>query len=583
MEQFSVRNSNIEEIAKRRIPLAIAVFITLLVISGALAVGLPAKYKSRAVILIEAQEIPQDLVRSLVTGFADQRIQVISQRVLTNSNLQAIIEKYNLYEDERQADPLEQVLENMRDDIGVQPIVADVVDQKSGKAIKATIAVEIAYSSKSPQIAQRVANELLSLFLNENLKHRTETADETLTFLDQETDKLRVEVADLEARLAEFKERNAGELPELMNLNTQLMNAREQDLLRLENQLQALEQQRVYLESEVAQQEPTTQLYDGTGQRVLAPADRLKILEAEYIPIVARYGDAHPDAVAMRKQLDSLRAFVGETGSASEIALSLQKKQAELVASEERYGKGHPDIMRIQREITALKERLDKANASAGIYTQAPTQTPDNPIYIQLKARLSATNTEIQSIRKQRDTIREQVAKFEQRLTNAPQVEREYRMLSRDYDIAQLKYQEVLAKRQEAKLAQSLESEQKGERFTLIEPPIVPEEPASPNRLAIGFVGFLLSVAGGVGGAAVAESVDSRVYGRNGVTRLLGVPPLAVIPLVENAATRRSRLRKKLMLAATVLLAFGFALLGIHLFFRPVDVLFYQVLRTIGI
>ncbi|MBX9695766.1 MAG: lipopolysaccharide biosynthesis protein, partial [Cyanobacteria bacterium] len=293
-------------IIKRHMSLALTTGFILLLLTAALALGLPSYYKSKAVILIEAQEIPQDLVRSLVTSYADQRMQIIAQRVLTNSNLTTIIEKYNLYVSKREREPLETILEDMREDITMEPVSADVMDPKQGKAVKATIAFELAYENRDPVIAQRVASELVSLFLNENLKQRTETSTETLDFLTAESEKLRKEVATLESKLATFKKGNVERLPELTNLNLELINRNEQQMTQLDGQLQSLQQQRVYLESELAQQKPTTLLISETGERILGPADRLKVLESEFVPLAARYGANHPDVVAKRKEIDSL-------------------------------------------------------------------------------------------------------------------------------------------------------------------------------------------------------------------------------------------------------------------------------------
>ncbi len=104
MEEALTFRPNYGEIIKRRLPLSLIIGVVLLVATVALTFGLPSVYKSRSVILIEAQEIPQDLVRSLVTSFADQRIQVIAQRVLTNANLSNIIQKYDLTRTSERAD-----------------------------------------------------------------------------------------------------------------------------------------------------------------------------------------------------------------------------------------------------------------------------------------------------------------------------------------------------------------------------------------------------------------------------------------------------------------------------------------------
>lgn len=580
MELASTISPNYMEMIRRRLPSGLLVFALFLLVALGLALGLPAIYKSRAVVLIEAQEIPQDMVRSMVTSFADQRLQVISQRVLTNSNLGGIIQKFDLYQAERKKNPLEVVLQKMRKDIIVAPISADVVDPKQGKAVQATIAFEMSYQNRSPEIAQRVANEIVSLLLNENLKQRTETSTDTLGFLSAEAEKLGATVSELEQRLANFKKTNSESLPELSSLNLELMNRSEADISALDGQLRSLDQQRVYLESELAQQKPVTQLVSETGERILGPADRLKVLESEFVPLAARYGDKHPDVMAKRREIESLKAQVGAGNSGSELALRLQRAQADYGETLKKYSPDHPDVKRLARQVDSLQAELAKAGRSAPAV--ASGASPDNPAYIQLKARLDATAGDIASLQSQRATLKAKIANLEQRITSAPETEREYRGLARDYEIAQRKYQEVLAKKQEAELANNLESKQRGERFSLIEPPMIPEQPSKPNRMMIGLLGLFLSLGAGVGAGALLESIDSRIYGRAGVVRLLGVPPLAVIPVLDTEETENKKRSRWLVAAASVVLVLIAAAVVIHLVLIPLDVLFFRVLRVLG-
>ena len=580
MELASTISPNYMEMIRRRLPSGLLVFALFLLVALGLALGLPAIYKSRAVVLIEAQEIPQDMVRSMVTSFADQRLQVISQRVLTNSNLGGIIQKFDLYQAERKKNPLEVVLQKMRKDIIVAPISADVVDPKQGKAVQATIAFEMSYQNRSPEIAQRVANEIVSLLLNENLKQRTETSTDTLGFLSAEAEKLGATVSELEQRLASFKKTNSESLPELSSLNLELMNRSEADISALDGQLRSLDQQRVYLESELSQQKPVTQLVSETGERILGPADRLKVLESEFVPLAARYGDKHPDVMAKRREIESLKAQVGAGNSGSELALRLQRVQADYGETLKKYSPDHPDVKRLARQVDSLQAELAKAGRSAPAV--ASGASPDNPAYIQLKARLDATAGDIASLQSQRATLKAKIANLEQRITSAPETEREYRGLARDYDIAQRKYQEVLAKKQEAELANNLESKQRGERFSLIEPPMIPEQPSKPNRMMIGLLGLFLSLGAGVGAGALLESIDSRIYGRAGVVRLLGVPPLAVIPVLDTEETENKKRSRWLVAAASVVLVLIAAAVVIHLVLIPLDVLFFRVLRVLG-
>lgn len=583
MEEALSLGMNFGTVVKRRMPLGMSVALALLLLTAGLALGLPSYYMSRAVILIEAQEIPQDLVRSLVTSYADQRMQIIAQRVLTNSNLTTIIEKYNLYPDERERDPLETVIEEMREDISMTPVSADVMDPKQGKAVKATIAFELAYENKDAALAQRVASELVSLFLNENLKQRTETSTDTLDFLTAETEKLRKEVAGLETKLAEFKKGNVERLPELTNLNLEMINRTEQQITQIDSQIQSLQQQRVYLESELTQQKPNTILISETGERILGSSDRLKVLESEFVPLASRYGANHPDVVAKRKEIESLRAQVGAGQSTSELALKLNASQTAYAEASKRYSSDHPDVKRLGREVEALKAQITAAERTAPSPSAVVQAAPDNPAYVQLQARLQATTTDIAAMSAQKAVLQAKLSVLEDRITRSPEVEREYRVLTRDYETAQAKYQEVFAKRQEAELASNLESKQRGERFTMIEPPAIPEEPSKPNRLVIALLGIVVSLGGGIGAGAFAEGVDGRVYGRSGVTRIIGVAPLAVIPVLETSQSAIRRRSRAVIAVSIVLGALIVVAAAIHFTVRPLDVLFFRALRVIGL
>jgi protein tyrosine kinase modulator len=225
---------------RRRKGSLLSAMTVILLVTISLAFGLPPVYRASATILIEQQEIPQDLVRSVITSYADERIQLISQRVMTTANLRAIIEKYTLYPDLQTNEPTEAVIEQLRDDVHLETVNAEVRDPRSGRAQEATIAFTLSYENQSPKLARTVANELVSLYLNENLKNRTEAAVETSQFLAEEAQKLAAKVSELEKKLADFKEHNAGKLPELIQLNLQLMNQTESELREVERQIRSI-------------------------------------------------------------------------------------------------------------------------------------------------------------------------------------------------------------------------------------------------------------------------------------------------------------------------------------------------------
>src|SRR6202012_4175059 len=167
-----------------------------------LAAALPPHYRSAGTILIEQQEMPQELVRSTVTSYADERVQVISKRGMTTEPLLNIIRRYDLYPRERAKDTREALLTQMRKDIGLKMISADVIDPRSGHPTSATIAFEVSYTSRSSDQAARVANELTTLYLNENLTNRTKLAHDATDFLEGEGNRINAQIVDLEATLA---------------------------------------------------------------------------------------------------------------------------------------------------------------------------------------------------------------------------------------------------------------------------------------------------------------------------------------------------------------------------------------------
>jgi uncharacterized protein involved in exopolysaccharide biosynthesis len=206
----------------------------------------------------------------------------------------------------------------------------------------------------------------------------------------------------------------------------------------------------------------------------------------------------------------------------------------------------------------------------------------DNPAYIQVKGQLDALSVEQESALKKRDGLRAKLDDYERRLAQAPAVERQYRELARDLDGAQLKYQEMRSKQSEVQVSQNLETEHKGERFTMIEPPLPPEKPISPNRILILAMGFVLSLGAGAGAAVMRENLDGSVRGVQDVRALLSVPPLAAIPLIVTQAEQRSQ--KRIVRFSWLGAVGGLMTLALieHLFIRPLDVVWISLLRRFG-
>ena len=561
---------------------------TLIVLAGGVLLGLslaaaflwPATYKSMATILIEEQEIPSELVHSTMTGYADQRIETIRQHVMSRTTLWKVVEQYNLYPDLRRTNQAEEVVKRFTKDIAVDVISVDVVNKHTQSATKATIAFTVAYQSNSPDLAQKVSNELTSLFLGENLKSRERQAQEATSFLQQEADNLSKHIGKVDDKISVLKHRAKGALPELMVLNQQLMDQADRELTDIDHQVRSLEERKNYLEGELATIKPNTPIMSVTGERILDSVERLRSLRAEYTGASANLAPSHPDIIKMKQEIEALEKETGQPPDYEEASKALVDARATLATYLERMGKDHPDVVKTQRKIEALEQEVLRLQATPYMHS---TQRPENPAYINIQAQLNSAASSLGALLKARMEVKQRRQDYATRLERTPGIEPDYLVLTRDRDTSGQKYQDIRSRLLEAKVSEGLEVQRKGERFSLIDPPGFPEKPDKPNRLAIVLLGFILAVGGGIGFGAAAEMLDHSIRTPEQLAQLAQVFPLAVIPFMPNEQdlSRAIRHRRLLQGAGVGAAVTVFALL--HVFVMPLDVLWFAALRRFGL
>lgn len=463
-------------------------------LSLAVAILWPATYKSTATILIEEQEVPAELVHSTITSFADQRIEILKQQVMSRTSLWKVVEQYALYPAMRREHPTEEVIKRFIKDIEVEVISADVIDKRTQHATRATIAFTVSYNSRTAETAQRVANELTSLFLGENLKSRERQAQETTIFLQQEAQNLATHIGAVEGKLSKFKQRANGALPELMPLNLQLMNQSDRELTDLDQQIRSLEERKSYLEGELATIKPNTPIMSVTGERILDSVERLRGLRAEYAGASANFASDHPDVIRMKQEIAALEKETGASPETEELAKQLIDARAKLATLGDRFGQDHPDILQTKGTIRSLEQEMQRIGSGPA---KTPMQRPENPAYINIHAQLNSATSSLEALKASRAIVKQRVYDYAKRIERTPEIEPDYLALARDRDTSSQKYQEIRSRLLEAKVSEGLEVQRKGERFSLIDPPGLPENPEKPNRKAIALLGFILALAGG--------------------------------------------------------------------------------------
>ena len=570
-------------ILRRRRRLILVVFAVLFAIASAVAVLLPPVYRSTATILIKEQEIPQEFVRSTVTSFADERIQVISQQVMTRSTLLDLVDKYALYGKARQSETSEEILDRMRRDIKLTPISAEVTDRRSGSPVKSTIAFSLSYDSESAANAQKIANELTTLYLNENVKNRQQKAAETTLFLDEELARVTEHISELEQQLSAFKARNQGRLPEL-NLSNQMGSERANaEIQRIDREIVFLEQRRMDLQSQLADTKPSMPVL-GSGGVLLEPEDRLKSLQLQLTSLTGIYSDDHPDIKRLRREIATLKKETGLQDDATDRENKLLLLQQQISLLRQKYSDDHPDVVQLKRAFAAIDRAVRTgADAPEGRADELrKARKPDNPAYITLKSQIETITSQVQSMRSEREEMRSKLDQLDLRVSQTPEVEREYLELARDLDSSRARFRELRDKQMQAQVAEQLERGRKAERFTLIEPPIFPEKPFRPNRGVIVMMGFVLALVGSLGSAALREAIDQTVHSARDVVRVMQVPVLARLPALPSPVLVKRRSRMRWIAAGSALMVVALGLVAFHNFYMPIDVAWYGLLRRIA-
>jgi polysaccharide biosynthesis transport protein len=538
----------------------------------------PKTYRSQAIILIEQQDIPTDLVQTTITSYAQQRIEEIKQRIMTIGNIIGIVEEFELYtERELERITRTEIAEDFRSAVSIKPISAEVVDPRSGRPSLAIIAFSLSFDGENPGKVQKITNEITTLYLDENLKDRTAQTKSTSDFLTAESEVLSGQLEDLDEKIAYFKESNKGALPEQNQFNLSVVDRTELQINDLDFQIKELQKRKIQLEGDLTQISPSAPTMLSNGQMVLGEADRLKALQSQIRQYESVYHPGHPSLQRLRREINTLLDGGGGSDQYKEMTEQLRVERDVLAALESKYTADHSEVLQSKRVISSLE-----ASLSEGIQTDAQL-TPDNPAYLVLRSRLNATNEDIRNNSEKIKALREKVERYEGYLSRAPQIEKEYQSLLRDYQNTRMKYQEIRAKTMSADLAQNLESERKGERFTLIQPPELPIDPVSPNRTAMVFLAVILGLGAGLGVVVLLEAMSAAVYGAAEVTALTGIAPLAIIGYMETQEEEGHHNRKRILIVLGLICIGLLAMLLFHLFVKPLDVTWYILLRKFGI
>jgi polysaccharide chain length determinant protein (PEP-CTERM system associated) len=485
-------------------------FVVVSVATVAMVRRLPNTYRSETTILVVPQRVPESYVRSTITDRIGDRLQSLKQQILSRSRLERIIVDLNLYQGQRGA-RMEDLVQQMLSSVEVDTLRGD--------------AFTVSYVSRDPKTAQVVTERLASDFIKQNVLEREKLADATSAFLQVQLDDAKRLLMDQEKKLEIYRLAHAGELPSQAPSNLQGLQSGRIQLQTVVDSINRDRDRQLIKERELADllaPEPVAQLVaaaavaPGASSGVpaaptLSPADELKQIQGQLTLMEGRLTDAHPDVRRLRRRAEQLEAQV-----TAQAHVATPRSPSAVPAP--------PAPKAPQTAAELLRERRIRDT----------------------RAELDALNRRILAQQKDQQRLQQETALYQARLEAAPIRESEQIELMRDYETLQALYRGLLTKREDSKIAANLERRQVGEQFKVLDPPLVPERPFSPDRLKLNAIGIFIGLLLGVGIVAAREFTDSTLKSEEDIRTVLALPVIATIPIFSPQTSVR-RLRGLLM------------------------------------
>ncbi|MGA2376959.1 MAG: hypothetical protein ABSF72_15680 [Candidatus Sulfotelmatobacter sp.] len=507
-------------VRRRHMQFLIPLFLGWAVVWGASWV-LPSRYTSSTLILVEQPTMPKDYVTPNVNDDLQERMQSITQQILSRTRLLHIIDQFNLYAAPRSQPSPDQKVDRMRKDIDIE-LVRDARNQIT--------AFNVSYSSHDPRMAQQVTSELTNLFISENLEVRQQQSEDTTTFLESQLETARKSLSDQEEKVREFKGQHVGEMPGQLASNLQILSGLQSQLQNEEDALNTARQQHVYLQTLADQYrtlQGTSKSSDGTATGGLPALDQeLDKLRAQLADLRSRYTDRHPDVRKVEEQI-----------------AQTEKMREQLLASL----KANGDAQTSATEPPADTGSMDPGQAA---------------LLAQIQSQLKSNQVEISNRERSIGELKAKTDDYQARLNQEPVREQQLSDLTRGYEQSKANYDDLLKKKNESAMATSMELLQQGERFRVIDPPSLPSKPDFPNRLKFCGMGLGIGLALGVVVAGAFEMMDDRIYDEKELQTLLPVAVISEIPAIAAAADERNERRKLWLGWATAVFVSGTILLG---------------------
>jgi polysaccharide chain length determinant protein (PEP-CTERM system associated) len=513
MDSFSIKKYL--EMAKRRVYWIVIPFLVVSLGGLYYILTTPKVYETKTLILVQAQKVPENYVKSTVTTSVQDRLRTITEQVTSRTNLENIIQEYQLFSQPSEKNLL------MEEKVALVKSLIKIKIETGASERSSDGTFSISFQGSDPNKITEATNSLASNFISENLKIRESQAFGTSDFLSDELESVRKKLKEKEDQLKEYKEKYMGGLPEQLDTNLKIIDRLQTQLDQLNNKLKTAEDKGIALQQAIA----------SDGQISTGSSDRFS-----------------------------------PSQSGGEDKLSALKN--ELLSLQTRYTDSYPDIIQLKNKITALEETQSNSKDSttgeaSGGKTEQRALPAQSSVNKKLSSQLDDNNKEILRLKSAIEETESQINGYQTKVKQTPDRAQEMLSLNRDYNNLNSLYSTMLNRELESEISLNLEKKQQGEQFKIIDPAKVPIKPINPDVQKLSLMVLAMGLGMGCGLAYVIEMMDTTFRGSEEIEKEFTIPVLIVMPMIYTQAEIIRNKRKKVFVAASICIGFILGAVGV--------------------
>jgi polysaccharide chain length determinant protein (PEP-CTERM system associated) len=503
----TITPQEIIRVALRRRWLILLPFALGLSVAPFVAKRIAPVYKSETLIMVVPQRVPDSYVKSTVTATVEDRLPSISDQILSRSRLERVINDFGLYDELRGNAAMEDVVRQMRLDIGPVQI------QPGAQSFR------VSYVNRDPLLAQKVAARLASLFIDENSQDRENLAESTNVFLESQLEEAKSRLVEHERKLEAYRRVHSGQLPSQLDGNLRAIQSAQLQLQSLSESANRASERRLLIERQLA--------------------DALTMPAAATPPVVT--------------------GSSAESQAALPTAQQLESAEKSLEALKLRYTADHPDVRRMERTVRELRDRVAQEARRPTPVVPVPSADPAQSALEQarqrrirdLRADIEVIDRQLTASQVEESRLKAVIDDYQRKVDAVPSRESELVELTRDYEVLKKTYDSLLTKREDSKLAANLERRQIGEQFRILDPASLPARPSNQaKRIGLSLAAAIAGLVLGLLVSGLLVYLDSSFAREEDVIRLLDVPVLAQVPAMTTDSERRQRRFRQVLIDA---------------------------------